>query len=32
MKGSTYIKTSPILRSEEYFVYEISKEIFYPNL
>ena len=25
-------KPSPRFRSEEYFVYEISEEMFYPNL
>ena len=25
-------RPSPIFRSEEYFVYEISEEMFYPNL
>ena len=32
MKGGTYKKTLPRFRSEEYFVYEISEEMFYPNL
>ena len=31
MKGGTYTKTPPRFRSEEYFVYEISEEMFYPN-
>ena len=32
MKGGIYTKTSPTFRSEEYFVYEISEEMLYPNL
>ena len=34
MKGGTYTKTLAkiLVRSEEYFVYEISEEMFYPNL
>ena len=33
MKGGTYIeRPSPRFRSEESFVYEISEEMFYPNL
>ena len=32
MKGVKYEKPSPRFRSEEYFVYEISGEMFYLNL
>ena len=32
MKEGKYGKTSPRFRSEQYFVYDISKEMFYPNL
>ena len=32
MKGGTYTKTLQRFRSEEYLVYEISEEMFYPNL
>ena len=31
MKGGKYTKTLAKFRSEEYFVYEISEEMFYPN-
>ena len=33
MKGGVNMqRPSPRFRSEEYFVYEISEEMFYPNL
>ena len=32
MKGGTYTKTLVKIQAEEYFVYEISEEMFYPNL
>ena len=32
MKGGKYGKTSPRFRSEQYFVYEISEEMFYRHL
>ena len=31
-KGAKYLTPSPRFRSEEYSVYEISEEMFYPNL
>ena len=32
MKGGTYSKTLANIQVKEYFVYEISEEMFYPNL
>ena len=32
MKEVNIQRPSPRFRSEEYFVYEISEEMFYPNL
>ena len=32
MKGGKYTRPSPRFGSEEYFVYEISEEMFYLNL
>ena len=32
MKGGKYAKTLARFRSQEYSIYEISEEMFYPNL